>query len=98
MNIKLADLEAQFLRTTPGGHVPEIEITAADGLMFICPKCRTHSVICWMPHVPQSVSPTGGRWDMWGSCVADVSMRPSVHLASTCGWHGFIGNGEASIL
>lgn len=46
----------------------------ADGVLFLCPKCYlkkgspigVHSIICWVPSVPQSIFPHPGRWLMDG--------------------------------
>lgn len=100
MGIKLVDLEAVFLvREKDGDRRTEVGPSGADVVMFTCPKCRNHQVKCWMPHVEKGIFPGPGRWDMWGTCIGDLSLRPSVHLNGPgCWWHGFVGNGEASIL
>lgn len=105
--MKLTDLEPQFLKIKDEKTFEHVdEISAADGVLFLCPKCfvhndgpvGTHSVLCWCPHVPQSVPPVPGRWDFQGTCYGDLSLvagSSSVLLKGFCvrpgcpGWHGW---------
>jgi hypothetical protein len=79
-------------------------IAEAQGVRFLCPKCfashggavGTHSVICWAPSVPQTVTPTGGRWELLGAGLGDLTLRAgssSVLLTSGCHAHFFIEAG-----
>ena len=77
----------------------------ADGILFLCPKCHaenggpvgTHSVLCWfVGRVADDVEPGPGRWTPSGTGISDLSLTPSVHLLAGCGWHGFVGNGDAT--
>lgn len=105
--IRLVDLSPQFMKIeTPAlfKHVATIE--EADGIMFLCPKCfeknggaiGTHSVICWRPHVPQTIHPTPGRWNFLGQGYDDLTLQAgssSILLSGPgCGAHFFIQNGE----
>lgn len=107
--MKLTDLEPEFIRLTdPAGGSWRTDVTFADcdGLMFLCPKCwtanngpiGTHAVICWKPHVPQTISPKPGRWAHLGTGLHDITLvagSSSIQLIGGCNWHGFIRNGEA---
>lgn len=79
----------------------------ADGVEFICPKCYldtgkdrrgVHSVICWEPQVPLTLSPGPGRWSMRGTGLHDLSLvanSSSIHLQPPgCGAHFFVRNGQ----
>jgi hypothetical protein len=105
--MRLVDLEPQFLRRIDDMHFQNVDsIAEADGLWFLCPKCfaanggpvGTHIVICWHPRVPQTTSPTPGRWELLGSGYADLTLRAgssSVLLPGEgCKAHFFINNGE----
>jgi hypothetical protein len=89
-------------------HFQDVDTLAeADGFIFVCPKCfaengmnrkGVHSIICWNPSVPQTTSPTPGRWNMIGTGFEDLTLQAgssSIHLMPPgCGWHGFIENGN----
>jgi hypothetical protein len=105
--MKLTDLQPKFLKRVGDERETweEIDaITEADGVMFLCPKCfaakggpvGTHSVVCWKPHVPQTVDPKPGRWPMTGTGYADLTLTPSIQIPPPCSWHGFITNGEVT--
>lgn len=59
-----------------------IPFDAADGVLFLCPRCftlnhgevGTHSVLCWRPRVPQDISPKPGRWEFTGTGFADLTL------------------------
>lgn len=65
-----------------------------------------HVVLVWfanprvLPPVPLEVEPGPGRWTIVkGEGLEDLELSPSIHLkGSGCGWHGYIKNGETSIL
>lgn len=99
---------------TPDGRLlrPTRFLAKAHGVQFLCPKCflanggevGTHSVMCYFAGrgVPDDVQPGPGRWNPSGSGLDDLTFVPpgstSVLLTSGCHWHGFIVNGDASIL
>lgn len=70
----------------------------------------THSVICWFRGrgVPDTEAPLPGRWAVAGTGLQDLSLSPSILLTGdtkcgpvngdVSGWHGFITNGEVSII
>lgn len=67
----------------------------------------THRVICWSRSrgVPDSVIPGPGRWKLVGTSIDDLTLEAdypstqrSVDLSKSCGWHGFVTNGLASLL
>jgi len=80
------------------------DIKQADGVLFLCPKCfsvnggskGTHWVLCWRPHVPQTVKPIPGRWELLGTGYGDLSLRAgssSIQLEAGCRAHFFIEAG-----
>lgn len=107
--MRLTELDAQFLKVeseTTRRYVDSI--SEADGVMFLCPVCwkknngsvGTESMICWKPSVPQTVSPKGGRWNLVGTGLDDLTLvagSSSILVRNGDGsehWHGFIRNGE----
>jgi len=112
--MKLTELEAEFVggyKENPESyrHLPSVE--GAQGVLFICPKCENHSILCWFanprnaPKVPDSVFPKPGRWTFSGETIETLTLDPSIDLskidqknpasATRCYWHGFVANGEA---
>src|SRR5581483_251899 len=106
--MRLLDLEPEFLVIeTPTSFRLTDDIKGADGVWFLCPKCfaangnsniGTHYVICWAPHVPQTISPRPGRWEMLGTGAANLTLRAgssSVLLTGDggCKAHFFVKNG-----
>lgn len=87
-------------------------LAEADGVWFVCPKCAAaqiakgnskgegaHGVLCWFKgKVPDSASPGPGRWVASGTNMEDLTLSPSVFLngQESCGWHGFVRNGDAA--
>jgi len=82
------------------------KLADAQGVQFQCPKClksNGHYVSITFAHrdVPDHLGsineddePT--RWRVTGGTgLHDLSTQPSIWLKGTCGWHGFITNGEA---
>ena len=76
------------------------EISRADGLLFDCPLCGRHSVLCWGRSVHPDIKPNPGRWEITGTSLADVTLSPSVNLnvgpEAVCKWHGWVKNGDAT--
>lgn len=84
------------------------DIRTADGVQFHCPKCfyeegRTligvHQVLCWAPHVPQSIRPTPGRWNIVGKGPIDLSLvaaSSSVLLLGGCNAHFHVTKGKVT--
>lgn len=88
--MRLVDLEPKFLRyfKRPDGtaiYAEVDEITEAQGVRFLCPKCfeansgpvGTHSVICWSRSrgVPDEVRPSPGRWTLEGTGLHDLTLN-----------------------
>jgi hypothetical protein len=87
-------------------------VSAADGICFLCPKCfqqnggtaGTHGVICWFEgRVADDVDPKPGRWNPTGNGYDDLSFVPgaksnSVLLLGGCNWHGFVTNGDVTVI
>jgi hypothetical protein len=111
----LKELEATFLKVLPlDSHGRQswetnVAMAAADGLIFLCPKCfaehggpvGTHVVICWFTgRVPDDLDPRPGRWNPQGTGLDDLTFvgpgAVSVLLTSGCGWHGLVQNGAAA--
>lgn len=104
--MRLADLEAQFVRRVDDNASQDVHTLAeSDGVMFLCPACfaanggavGTHSIICWRPRVPQTTSPTPGRWEFEGAGIGDLTLvngSSSVALTDGCRAHFFVRNGE----
>lgn len=107
--MRLTELEPEFLKWLGPEHPESCQIIEgpeqADGLWFLCPLCflvnggpvGTHGIKCWKPHVPQTVSPTPGRWNQTGTGFHDLSLvasSSSIQLTDGCRWHGYVQNGE----
>jgi hypothetical protein len=105
--MKLTELDPHFLKIIDDHtyHRIDVSITDADGICFLCPKCfianngsiGTHSVICWQPHVVQTMRPGPGRWKFLGNGYDDLSLvavSSSIKLTGGCEAHFFIVNGE----
>lgn len=105
--MKLAELDPTFLiREDDKSFRMTDDIGKADGVEFLCPVCfkanggsvGTHAIICWAPHVPQTTSPTPGRWNLVGTGYHDLSLvagSSSVLLhTAPCAAHFFVTDGE----
>lgn len=108
--MRLSDLEPDFLSIESEGHYRiHHDIARADGVQFLCPVCftknggavGTHYIVCWQPHVPQTVSPTPGRWNLQGTGYDDLTLvaaSSSVLLpTSPCRAHFFVRSGEITL-
>lgn len=98
---KLSDLDATFVQHMTDGNFREVaQIGEANGLLFDCPLCGKHSVLCWDRTIPPDIPPKPGRWTITGSSLDDVTLNPSVNLNvrpdSACKWHGWVRNGDAT--
>lgn len=104
--MRLTELEPTFVKRISDHEFFTVEnLILADGICFLCPKCfqekgdskGVHSIICWAPNVPQTTSPTPGRWEMLGTGFEDLELKAgssSVLLDGGCRAHFFIRNGE----
>lgn len=104
--MKLSELEPKFIAKPDADGIMRFMETISDGLQFLCPVCfkansgavGTHSIICWQPHVPQTVTPGPGRWKFKGTSFHDLTLvagSSSIFLTGPgCGAHFFIKNGE----
>lgn len=108
--MKLAELLPQFIKLVPRRKAVTFRdvtnIKKADGILFLCPKCLNaigkregvHSIICWQPHVPQTITPVPGRWNFIGTGYDDLTLKAgssSILLTGDgCKAHFFITNGE----
>lgn len=118
--MKLTDLEATFVGRYHAGTGPADptsyfqldSVDGAQGVLFVCPKCQKHSVMCWFtnprnaPVVPDTAFPRPGRWLFSGDTLDALTLSPSVDLSkidaenpahpSRCYWHGFVTSGQAA--
>jgi hypothetical protein len=111
--MKLRALDACFVANATEESFHEQEgIDGAQGVMFVCPLCKSHSVLCWFKNprnataVPPKMEPGPGRWDASGTGIDDLTLNPSVNLdvhptvpddgLKPCRWHGWVKNGEAA--
>lgn len=103
----LADLEPHTLGDAqPEGWREDVPWTEAIGIRFLCPKCwlanghsdiGVHSMVCWTPAVPQTVTPRPGRWNLVGTSLADATLvagSSSIQILGGCNAHFFIRNGR----
>ena len=84
-------------------------LAEAQGLWFLCPKCfvankgaiGTHQVDVAFEgrgalgdkgRMGWGGIPT--RWELTGTGLQDLTLRPSILLVGGCAWHGYITNGE----
>lgn len=117
--MKLIDLDPSFVGQYHAGTAREDPTTyreldsveGAQGVLFICPKCQQHSILCWFknprnaPPVPESAFPRPGRWTFSGDTFDVLTLEPSIDLSTItfdnpagpdrCYWHGWVQNGEA---
>ncbi len=105
----LSDLEATFVgkyNPTSDSFFEGLTFSEAQGVMFTCPLCEGHQVLCWFKDrgVPDSAEPGPGRWTPTGTSIKDLTLSPSVNLdtktpefyqqyPNTCRWHGWVANG-----
>jgi hypothetical protein len=101
--MRLVDLKPEFMRTTDDRYMCACSYEAAQGVMFLCPRCfavnggerGTHTVLLWFAGVgvPEHWRPLP-RWERQGSGFEDLTLSPSIDISQPCGWHGFIRNGD----
>lgn len=108
--MRLHELNPVWLRRDDDKHFTIVQsIQEADGIEFLCPKCfvangnsaiGVHAVICWRPRVPQTTNPIPGRWEFQGTGFEDLTLQAGsssiLLMPPSCGWHGFIRNGEVT--
>jgi len=65
---------------------------SADRLMFTCPGCGQWGGVRATPPPKQA-----SAWEILGGTLDDpagLTLQPSVHCVSCCGWHGYLRNGR----
>lgn len=86
----------------------QAEFAGADGITFLCPKCfadngganGTHLIQLYFEngnaseHLGRDCTGKRVRWSANGTDAADLTLSPSVHVRTGCGWHGFVKQGE----
>lgn len=91
--------------TGPREYLCDVDSLAdAQGIMFLCPKCfiknkgsvGTHR--CPLPFAGRGVDPAKNQWNVLGTGFHDLSTTPSYRIVGGCGWHGYITDGEVSII
>jgi hypothetical protein len=80
-------------------------LAEAQGIQFECPRCcqsSGHRVAVTFDGrgVPghlgsQARSGVPSRWSASGSGLHDLTLQPSIDISHSCGWHGWVTNGEA---
>lgn len=104
----LLELKPEYLQYVSETEVhAEVDREKANGIMFLCPECtrreqngekiNVHSVLCWDLSVPQTISPTPGRWNILGLGFDDLTLQngsSSIALTGGCSAHFWIRNGE----
>lgn len=100
--MKLTDLEPGFIRCIDESRQAFVDsLSDAQGMMFTCPQCfpqgKSHTVLVWFKD--RGVGPNFdshiGRWPVSGTTTEDLTLTGSV-LPTSCGWHGYITNGEVT--
>lgn len=114
--MKLTDLDAVFVgmyqKTLITSYQELRSVEGAQGVLFVCPKCQNHSILCWFKNprnsqpVPEDAEPKPGRWTFTGDTIDTLTLTPSVDISKVdaqnpasetrCYWHGFIQNGDAT--
>ena len=98
--MKLSDLEAKFVgRFAPSeyqhdpkvqswGFFENVSVVDAQGVLFICPKCQSHSVLIMFANprsgqvVPAIAFPKNEkRWRFMGDTIDTLTLTPSVDLS-----------------
>ena len=112
MDIKLTDLEPEWVIATDGSHArsDQLTIVNAQGILFLDPveftknggPIGTSSVLVWFRGrgVPDDKEPRPGRWDVAGTGFDDLTLSPSIDLTVQGEfpdrWHGFIKAGRVT--
>ena len=110
--MRLTELDACFCAKvdfSTGNFSEQNEIDGAQGVMFDCPLCQSHSVLVWFKNplnaacVPDDMFPRPGRWTATGTGLSDLTLNPSINLDTesarkhnSCLWHGWVKNGDAA--
>lgn len=106
--MKLIELEPRLLKIVADDRWSgDATMADCDGVQFLCPTCfetnkgsvGTHSVVCWKPHVPQTVYPRPGRWHILGTSFENLTLQAgssSVKLNAPCNAHFFVRDGEVT--
>lgn len=109
--MRLIDLEPKFVGNYHVNDAHQVcynildSVDGAQGVLFTCPKCGGHSILCWFknprnaPPVPADAFPKPGRWEFAGDTFDVLSLTPSVDLSVGgvgCLWHGHVTNGQCT--
>lgn len=82
-------------------------LAEAQGIWFDCPLCWAewkkgaargpHGILIWFEgrgvpeHLGLNSSGKAVRWQVGGTGLGDLQLRPSILLQGGCNWHGFVG-------
>ena len=92
--------------TGPREHLSTVtSLQEAQGIMFQCPLCyqrNGHFIQVTFadrgvadPYGSQNSEGRPSRWTVTGTGMEDLTLRPSIWLKNSCGWHGYVTNGVA---
>lgn len=85
------------------------ELAEADSVIFLCPVCfkqnngpvGTHSIRIDFRgrNVPDHICMHNDkghpvRWDVSGTSLENLTLKPSIQILGGCKWHGFITSGK----
>ena len=106
MRLTLADLDAKLVTVTEDGAMAVAQtLPESHGIRFLCPACfqenggaaGTHSIfLLFKGYLPLAWLPDLKRWEVSGTGLQDLTLRPSVHVVAPCGWHGWVTDGTAA--
>ena len=104
----LAELEPYWLKIIDHNTFAcrDVPMAEAQGFAFLCPKCLvenkgktgTHSIYVWRTGVPQTISPSPGRWEWSGAGFESVTLNGSVRVVGGCASHFNVISGQIVIL
>lgn len=103
--MRLADLEPEFLRHE-GRTLIGVPFEQAQSIWFECPACRGprghHVLVSFADRGlandqgSQNRESQPSRWQVSGTSIDDLTLRPSIDCTPNCPWHGYITAGEVT--
>ena len=102
--MRLRELDPHFIRwSTDNAWYYCRKFDHAQGISFRCPTYTgkpdyLHNVI--VPFANRGLDPEKHKlqWDVTGKSFDDLSTTPSILMKGACEWHGYITNGEVTII
>src|SRR5262245_52422657 len=97
---RLTEFEPAFLKLGNGlGWHTQEELDGANGIIFLCPKCKNHSIIVWFEGTPKDISPGPARWTVVrGSGINNLTLTPSILIPIDCKGHFTILEGNVCLI